>query len=118
MQSNLGKLVISRRSGESFYIGDLSLTVQQQTGAKAIDLLLDFPDGYKRTIHMQDQSTHDLGNSISLYMAVDSKRGNRPTIAITAPKHIKILRSELMDDEKEPVQRGRRPAVHGAISTT
>ncbi len=98
MTSDIGQLAISRKSGESFLVGDFTVTVLRVPGSRnTVELQVQAPHTPLSTKRLHADAKLHLTEDISIQAHRDSPRhGERFLVLIRAPKNIKILRSELI----------------------
>lgn len=104
MDSSLGRLAFSRKSGESFMVGNLAVTVIRRTQDMTAQVIIQFPDSSKKHLDVRDKGTFKLADNISVSLTVDTRRGDRIGVVVEAPKSIRILREELLFEQKELFQ--------------
>lgn len=93
MTTDIGQLVISRRPGESFLVGDYNVVVNLVPGTRQAEVQAQAPQMAPITKRLHADAKLHLAEDISIQTVVDRRR---IVVTIRAPKHIKILRSELV----------------------
>lgn len=93
-------LILTRRRGESIQIDrNILVTVTHVIGpdeARLITLKVKRPGGEKPTVHPHMMEGEDLHITPNVIIKVGRIVGNQARLAIQAPKHIQIWRTELL----------------------
>lgn len=94
MTPDIGQLVISRKPGESFFVGDYEVVVNRVPGTRQVEVQAQAPRMAPITKRLHADAKLHLTEDISIQTVAESRR---IIVTIRAPKHIKILRSELVN---------------------
>lgn len=103
MDSTVGRLAFSRKSGEAFYVGDLAITLVRRTQDMTCDVITEFPDSTKKLETVENKGVITPLPDVSIELDVNTHRGDRIQVLVTAPKAIKILRAELVHGQQKPI---------------
>lgn len=101
MQLPKGRLAFSRKSGESFVVGDTTITVKRLYPSRAVNAEVRAPDKPLETHFLADERRLRLPGEVTITATVPLQRGDRINVSVEAPKNIKILRSELISGQGE-----------------
>lgn len=97
MQIPIGCLAFSRRTGESFVVGDTTITVNRLYPSRAINAVVQAPGKPPETHSLADERRLHLPGDVTIAATAPLQRGDRINVSVEAPKNIKILRSELIN---------------------
>ena len=87
----MSRLVISRRVGQSAFIGDKKLKLARYDEKSSVATVI-----YNETaLHVTLKSTVVIGDDVSIWINTSSREGAL-SIAICAPRDLTILRGELV----------------------
>lgn len=101
MQLPKGRLVFSRKTGESFVVGDTTVTVKRLYPSRAVNAEVQVPGKPLETHSLADERPLHLPGDVAITATVPLQRGDRINVSVEAPKNIKILRSELISGKRE-----------------
>jgi sRNA-binding carbon storage regulator CsrA len=100
--SEIGRLLFTRRSGESFVVGDgTQVIVHTVDGKRTYQVGIISPDGTKSYRSVMAREPFWPVPEVKVELSPDQDRNRSIRIMVLAPKSIRILRSELIARGKE-----------------
>lgn len=97
MSEQIGRLLFTRKDGESFHIGeDTIVTVHRVPGPRArVEVLR--ADRTGETFEVAQREPFFPAPGVHVELSFDHNRGKGTKVMALAPKSIRIMRSELLD---------------------
>lgn len=102
MTEAIGCLVFTRRDGESFQVGeDTLVTVNRRSHERVAVVEILRTDRTRQELRVNQGAPFAVHPQVSVELIFDHGRGASTKVKVTAPKSIKIMRSELINAQKK-----------------
>lgn len=98
MTEEIGCLAFTRRSGESFLIGeDIIVAIHRRSHERVARVEVLRSDRTKQDLRVEQHKAFHPHPQVEVELIFDHGRGAGTRVKVTAPKNIRILRSELVN---------------------
>ena len=98
MTVEIGRLAFTRRNGESFQVGeDTLVTVYRRSSEREARVEIIRADRTRQELRVKQHEPFYVYPEVEVRLTFDHGRGASTKLLVTAPKNIRIMRSELVN---------------------
>ena len=98
MTVEIGRLAFTRRNGESFRVGEDTLVIiYRRSSEQEARVEIIRADRTQQRLRVKQQEPFYVHPEVEIRLSFDHGRGASTKVLVTAPKNIRIMRSELIN---------------------